>query len=165
MTMIRGSDIYRNQGGAAAVEMALMLPMLLLLMFGSFEAGNFFWNEHIVVKSVRDAARYAGRQPFTSYSCNAVTDVSLEPRIINLARTGQLTGGNPKVSGWQATDVTVEVTSDNATTTGIYQGQACGARRVRVIAVVDYLSIFETLGVIDSSFELRAEAQAAVMGI
>ena len=51
--------------------MALVMPLLLILMMGSVELGNYFYNEHKLVKSVRDGARYAARQAFTNYaSCS-----------------------------------------------------------------------------------------------
>jgi hypothetical protein len=57
--------------GAAAAEMALVLPLLLIILFGSLELGNYFMNEHTLVKAVRDGARFAGRQTFTNYtSCS-----------------------------------------------------------------------------------------------
>ena len=55
--------------GAAAAEMALVLPLLILIMFGSFEMGNFFWESHIANKAVRDGARFAARQNFTDMPC------------------------------------------------------------------------------------------------
>ena len=48
--------------------MALVVPILLVLLFGSAELGNYFMNEHILVKAVRDGARYAARQDFTNFS-------------------------------------------------------------------------------------------------
>ena len=165
MTMRLFILLFRDKRGVAAAEMALIIPLLTVLMLGSFETGHFFWNQHKVVKSVRDAARYAGRQKFSAYSCSDVTDTLLKPKIINLARTGQISGGKTNVMGWIAADVTVRVSCDPSTTTGIYKGEIGGAKRVRVIAVVTYPSLFNSLGVIDSSFKVSAQAQAAVMGI
>ena len=51
-----------DRAGSAAAEMALVLPLLLVIMFGTFELGHFFYSEHIVQKAVRDAARYASRR-------------------------------------------------------------------------------------------------------
>ena len=52
--------LARDVHAAAAAELALVLPLLLIIMFGSFEIGNYFLNEHILVKAVRDGARVAG---------------------------------------------------------------------------------------------------------
>lgn len=51
----------RNRVGTAATEFALTLPLMLALIFGSMEAGHFFWTQHKIVKSVRDGARFASR--------------------------------------------------------------------------------------------------------
>ena len=32
--------------GAAAAEMALILPLLFILLFGGFEAGHYVWSHH-----------------------------------------------------------------------------------------------------------------------
>src|SRR5215217_7313983 len=48
--------------GSAAAEMALVLPLLLALMFGSLELGDYFLSEHVLLKGVRDGAVYAARQ-------------------------------------------------------------------------------------------------------
>ena len=61
--------IRKDRCGAAAAEMALVAPMLITLMFGSFELGNYFLSEHALAKAVRDGARYATRIAVTNYSC------------------------------------------------------------------------------------------------
>jgi TadE-like protein len=63
------SAFLRDERGAAAAEMALMTPLLLILMFAPFELGNFYWSQHKVTKGVRDAARFAARQPFDTLVC------------------------------------------------------------------------------------------------
>jgi Flp pilus assembly protein TadG len=66
--MIRLANLLGDRSGAAAVEMALVTPLLLILLFGSVELGNYFYNEHKLVKAARDGARYAARQSFSTYS-------------------------------------------------------------------------------------------------
>src|SRR5215469_7019327 len=69
--MIHLIRLFRNNRGAAAVEMALVVPLLLTIMFGSVELGNYFMDEHVLVKAVRDGARFAARQSFSNYtSCS-----------------------------------------------------------------------------------------------
>jgi Flp pilus assembly protein TadG len=159
------TSFLRNRTGAAAAEMALVLPLLMTLLFGAFEAGNYFWNEHIVVKAVRDGARFAGRQSFTSYSCSAV-DSFVEGQIKNLTRTGSLSpGATARVIGWVDGDITVSVSCDSATTTGIYEDMTSGAPRVQVRAVVPYTPLFGILGFDTTSLDLVAESNSAVMGL
>jgi len=48
------SYLFSNKDAAAAAEMAIVTPILVSLMFGSFEMGNYFLSEHVVAKAVRD---------------------------------------------------------------------------------------------------------------
>lgn len=157
-------SLIRDRTGAASAEMVLVTPLLIILMFGAFEAGNFFWNEHIVVKAVRDAARYAGRQSFTKYDGCAV-DSTVEGQIKNVARTGQISGGTARVNGWVDSDVTVSVACDGSTTSGIYENQTGGAPVVTVSTIVNYTSLFGTLGFDTEDLKVAASAQSAVMGL
>ena len=43
-----------DQTGAAAVEMVLLVPLLLVLLFGGLEAGHFIWTEHKLIEGVRE---------------------------------------------------------------------------------------------------------------
>lgn len=167
------TQLLRNRSGAAAVEMALITPMLIILMFGSFELGNYFWNEHKVVKAVRDGARFAGRQPFSNYICTsstvtdtALTNTDLTRRIKNVTRTGVLAdGGTARVYGWDNNEVTVTFSCPaTAVQTGIYDGLP-NAPRVKVAATVPYTGLFGALGFDTSGLNVVAEAQATVMGI
>jgi Flp pilus assembly protein TadG len=166
-------SLISNDDGAAGVEMALLVPLLVVLMFGSFELGHFFWNEHKIVKAVRDGSRFAARQPFSQYPCTnstltdtAVSDATLVTSIKNITRTGTLSGtGTPKVFGWDNTEITVTFSCPaTATTTGIYKGLT-NAPRVKVAATVPYPSLFGALGFNASSITLNAQAQSSVMGI
>jgi Flp pilus assembly protein TadG len=50
--------LRRKQSGVAAVELALVLPLLVLLVFGTFQFGRSLSYYNILVKSVRDGARH-----------------------------------------------------------------------------------------------------------
>jgi Flp pilus assembly protein TadG len=174
--MIGELSLSRDQNGAAGAEMALMVPFLLALMFGSFELGHYFWSEHKIVKAVRDGARFAARQPFDKFSCSytdiivgggsTAADTTLITQVKNLTRTGDTAGtGNPKVFGWANADITVSVSCPGtALTTGIYRGRT-NAPRVTVAANVTYPSLFGVLGFNAANLRLNAQSQSAVMGI
>ena len=165
--MMRVGSLVLGERGAAAAELALCLPMVMALMFGSFEAGNYMLTEHKVIKGVRDGARYAARLPFASYDCTSgtVTDADVEEDIIAVTRTGRAgTGGAVRVSGWDAAEVSVSVSCDDTTNTGLYTDHGT-APRVLVATTVPYPSILGTLGFDTDGAVVRAQAQAAVMGI
>lgn len=160
--------------GAAAAEMALLLPVVLALIGVSLEGGYYMWSEHKVVKGVRDGARFAGRQFFDSLDCaSGFTDAGIVTSIQQIARSGYADGDNPYVSGsdnpvvpgWTADEVTVTIACDSTVATGIYESLTDGAPHVVVSASVDYPSLFGSLFFTDASIKLNASAHAAVMGI
>jgi Flp pilus assembly protein TadG len=174
--MIWLRDFLHNRQGAAAAEMALVLPLLLVVLFVTFEGGYFLWNEHKVVKGVRDGARYAGRLAFSNYSACAAstaTPTTLSGQIATdikqLTRTGKLSGGTATVVGWE--DAHVTVTCDYvAGSGGLYSVNAGNAPRITVSAAVPYpespiTSLAGALGFDPASITLNASAQSAVMGL
>lgn len=162
--MGRGRPFLRDQRGAAAAEMALILPLVLALIFAMMEGGHYLWSEHKVVKGVRDAARYAARLDFSNYNCGAGTFTGAVADVQNLARTGQLSGGTAKVPGWVNSNVTVSVTCATSQT-GLYDVVGGNAPRVRVSATVAYPSLFGALGFTSSSLNLNAAAESPVVGL
>ena len=167
--MIMRQSFWLCRSGAAAAEMALVLPFLVILMFGGIEVGYYFYNEHQVVKGVRDGARYAARQSFVSLNCNGGSPSTIpgdvQTAIKEITRTGKISGGTPRVPGWVNADITVTLTCPStAITTGIYENED-NAPQVNVAATVSYDSMFDGIGVLDSTYTLRATQQAAVMGI
>ena len=146
--------------------MALMLPFLVVLMFGALELGYYFYLEHQVVKGVRDGARFGARQSFVSLNCDGSTiPTAVETAIKEVTRTGKVSGGTARVPGWVNADVTVSVTCPGTPiTTGIYAEES-NAPQLNVTTTVAYASLFSGLGVIDSTYTLSATQQAAVMGI
>ena len=166
--MARLRSFLRDRRGTAAVEMALMLPVVMALLFGGMEGGYYFWSEHRVVKAVRDGARYAGRQSFDQYSCSGSSvTTATATQIKNLTRTGTLdASAAPFIPGWADGDTTLTVSAcDTATATGLFASQSTGAIRVRISADVQYRSLFAVLGFDTSTLRLKASEQAVVMGL
>jgi hypothetical protein len=161
--------IKTANSGAAAAEMALVLPLLITVLFGSFEVGHFFYSAHIANKGVRDGARFAARQNFTLLGCGPlVADGPTDIRIKEVTRTGQPANGIPRIFGWDNSEVTVTVTcttTGSFATAGIYTGLTGGARKVEVSAAVPYPSLFRYIGINSSALTINARSEAAVMGI
>jgi Flp pilus assembly protein TadG len=167
--------LARDDAGAAAAEMVLLLPLAGLMLMVTLDAGYFMYTEHEVMKSVRDAARYGARQPFAAFNCTAETAEAELPsdsstlgqirtNLANLARYGQLTTTGPLlVPGW--TDAQVVVTySCKASTTGLYAAQQF-APRITVIAKPTYPTLFGGGSGFLASQALFAREQAVVVGI
>lgn len=171
--------LSKSPRGAAAVEMALVTPLLLIILMGSFELGNYFRDEHILVKAVRDGARYAARQSFSNYSGCAATAVNAPSVLANtklIVRKGSLNSSAPDIlPNWTSNDTNFLVqmscsTSAGSTTlSGIYVGNSTGtvgvAPVVSVTAKLPYRPILASFGFTGTGYYLNATQQAAVMGI
>jgi Flp pilus assembly protein TadG len=46
-----------NQKGASAVEFAILLPVLVLLLFGTVEFGLLLYNQQVITNACREGAR------------------------------------------------------------------------------------------------------------
>lgn len=164
--MIRAATFFPDTRGAAAAEMAMVLPFLVALMFGAFEAGHYFYTEQKVIKAVREGARYAGRLPFSSFPCGGSADATAVANIQQVTRTGTIDGTVARVPNMELDDVTVSYRCDGTYDgLGIFKGTSGGAPIVRVQARADYASLFDTLGFIDSASSVYASAEASVNGI
>ena len=164
--------LLSDRSAAAAAEMALVLPLLLVLLFGSVELGYYFASEHVVEKAVRDAARYAGRLPISDYDCstNSVGSTA-QQQIQRVARFGDPAGTpDARLGGWTAdTMTTVTLACDTDTThtyvnKGLYVDFAAGVPVVTVTAEVPYPTLFGVIGLGRATLTLNASQEAAVFG-
>lgn len=163
--MMRGvRHLFGNQSGAAAAEMAMILPVVLALIVTTFEGSYYLLCEHRVIKGVRDAARYAARLDRSFYTCPGGTFTGSTATIQNLARTGQLAGGTAKVPGWVNGDVTVAVSCASGIG-GIYNSTGGNAPKVRVSTRLNYPSIMGAMGFTQATIQIGAAAQSPVIGI
>lgn len=53
--------LRRDASGAALVEFAIVLPLMLIIFGVIIEGGRTFWSYQAAISGVRDAARYVGR--------------------------------------------------------------------------------------------------------
>ena len=167
--------ILRDNRAAAAAEMALVLPFLLSLGMGAVELGNYFLDEHRLIKSVRDGARYAARKDFSNFTgCpSTATDVgsTLKTDVENLVRTGSPSGTTDQLPNWASATFTVQyscsTTYGTETMGGIYTTHNSGnAPVVIVTASVPYEPVaLSAFGFNATGYTLNAQEQAPVMGI
>ena len=162
------ATLWEDQRGSAAAELALSVPLLLVLMFSTFELGNYFLSEHVVQKSVRDAARYGARLAMTNYpSCTVPSGGTAEQQIKNVARTGDPNGTTARLRGWVDANTVVTMSCPGTGTyanAGIYSDFPNGAPVITVTATVPYTTLFGALGLGATTINLNAQSQAAVIG-
>ena len=96
------------QCGIAAVEFAIALPLLLLVMFATAEFGRLISQNNTLAKSVRDAARYVAAHAMVGDTNVVSITPILVTQAANLAATGQIAGtGAPLLPGLTASAFTV----------------------------------------------------------
>jgi hypothetical protein len=54
----------RDDEGAVAVEFAIIIPVLLLLILGGIDLGHSYYIKHIISNASREGARYASKYTF-----------------------------------------------------------------------------------------------------
>lgn len=83
----------RRPRGAAAVEFALVLPLLLTILFGTIEWGYYFFNRQIVINSAREGARVGTLQSMSSANAKAAAESYLSGSGLALKTGGGTVGG------------------------------------------------------------------------
>ena len=161
-----------DRSGAAAVEMALVAPFLILIMFGSAELGRYFYHEHVLVKAVRDGAVFAARFPIDKFNCTAKTiDSAVVTNTRSLVRTGGLSGQADLLPWWNETGASFIMTLACTTTAGgqtmqgIYTANGGKVPVVTITATLPFRPLLTTAGFSRTSYNLNASQQTAVLGI
>ena len=92
-----------SEGGAAAVELALVIPVLLLILCGIFDFGNLYFQMDIVNNAARQGARLAAVNLETSSAINTAIQQSYGNNFTAVAMPSSPVAGS---------NVTVTVTSN-----------------------------------------------------
>jgi Flp pilus assembly protein TadG len=117
-----GSDAKRGiraERGAVAVEFAIILPVLLVLVFGIIDFGHAWYIRHVLENSCREGARYATRyQTKTDGTGDRLLPSALAPSIQDYVLNTALKNGDssllpsnagvvvtPSGAGYTETDV------------------------------------------------------------
>jgi hypothetical protein len=100
----------REHRGAAIVEVALTLPLLLLVSVGIFEFGRAYQTWQVLTNAAREGARIA--------VLPGSTDSSVRDRVVDYMERGQLP---------EADDADIDITRDNAIDLGA-AGAATGSQ-------------------------------------
>lgn len=146
------------QRGSPAVEMVLVMPILIVLLFGAIELGFYFYTEHRVIDLARNYARYAGRSVILDdAACPSATAIETDV----LARAA---ADMPGITDW-ATNSEVTIECDSGFGTGLYESTGRDGPVVTVSMVGSYTGLFGFLGFTDQNWTVRATQNAAVIGL
>ena len=81
--------IRRSESGASAVEFALLLPVLMMILFGIIEFGLALYRQAILTNASREGARLGIVQ-----SVPAITTAQIDAAIDNYLTAAGITPGN-----------------------------------------------------------------------
>ncbi len=90
-----GEMVLKRDDGAAAVEFAILLPILIVLLFGIVEFGLIFYNKAVITNASREGARYGivFRAPTVPpITCGDITGVVTAYTADKLVTFGSATG-------------------------------------------------------------------------
>jgi Flp pilus assembly protein TadG len=112
--LVEDINLPKDTAGAAFVEAAVVLPILMVLGFVGFEFANIFYSHQLVTTGIRDAARFLARDPHMTLSAvgsSCTLDATYMGYARNLAVYGDVTTGTrTRVPGWDTGQVTIRVT-------------------------------------------------------
>jgi Flp pilus assembly protein TadG len=120
-------DSHR-QRGVATTEFAIVVPVLLLLLFGVTEIGRVLVRYNALTKAVQDGARYAASYALLGTTGAVNVDAQLQTQVRNVVVYGNTAGtGTPVLAGLQPAQIQVV---------------DAGGDEVRVEAAYPYLPLF-----------------------
>lgn len=89
--------IHIRQKGVAAIEMAILLPLLILVFTGMIEYGRLMWHYDALAKATRDAARYLSKEEVNSAAID--TALLMVDNAADAAGVKDLVPGNDENDG------------------------------------------------------------------
>jgi Flp pilus assembly protein TadG len=100
----KGKSILRTQLGAAAVELAILLPFFAVLVFGIIEFGLLLYNQQVITNASREGARAAimGHCP-GAVGMVRITDADIEDIVTEYCESRLITFAPPAPNDTQTT--------------------------------------------------------------
>ena len=84
--------IINNQEGAAAIEFAIILPLLLLFIFGIIEFSLFLYNKQVITNAAREGARRG--VIVRSIRSVGTENAGIKARVMDFAKSNLVTFGD-----------------------------------------------------------------------
>jgi Flp pilus assembly protein TadG len=116
------SKTIKCRKGAAAVEFAIIAPLLFTIIFGIIEFGLLFFDKQVITNASREGARYG-----ILWSPTRPTDVEITARVLTYTANHLVTFGAP-------TTPTVAISR-----TGVWPGTSGDALSVTVTYPYNFL--------------------------
>jgi Flp pilus assembly protein TadG len=77
------TKLSRDEGGVAALELAIIFPILMIMLAGILDFGLAYWQQHILTSAARQGVRaaslYQSTADVTSLVTQYIRDAGIEP--------------------------------------------------------------------------------------
>jgi len=114
-----GGQGRKKERGAAAVEFALILPLLMVILFGTIDWGFYFFVQQIVNNAAREGARVGSLTPPGTPGADGICSTQAEAQARAYLAAAGLDGTKvvvpPPVCGPLSVQVTVSYTTGSLT--------------------------------------------------
>lgn len=145
-----------NQNAQAIIELALILPILLVLIVGAVEFGRLFFTKIILTNAAREGAYYMTTHSTDASSCGYACTVG----TFNAAYNEALSSGVTLNPG----DVAIAITADPEAATDLYKAKITVQTQVNDMLILGFFmgSVFHLTGsnenvTISSSVEMMIQ--------
>ena len=148
------SKLARDRDGVAAIEFALFIPLLLLLLIGLTEVGRAHYQAAAVEKGLRAGALFASRNPFP-------LSPTMRTAVENLVKTGNMQGTPPfLVPGWADNGASVAIVPAS------FDVDGTALTVVRLTAAVPYQPLVPGFGMVFglNNYEINLSHEQAYIG-
>lgn len=140
----------RKQRGQSLIELALLLPLLLILVIGALEFGRLFYTEIVITNAAREGAYYLATHP-SDFNLGT----GLAPNTVLAAQTEANNSGIANVS--------VSVSAVNCCNMGEYSVVVTVESQVENVLILGLFGTPGSLTVVnDGTFPLSASVEMMV---
>ena len=140
--MTKFRHMLRNQAGAAAIEFALAVPVLVVMIYGIFQIGVAFQASAGMQHALGEGARLATicKNPTADGVCSVASDAEIQAKInAKVFGTGVGTFSDPSVTTPPTSDCTgcrlLSVTFSMPTSFLLFQGPTINLTRTKRVYV------------------------------
>lgn len=118
-------QLAKTENGSAAVEFAILLPLLIALTAGCIEFGKALWEQQLLEKGARDAARFASRYPDLTASPGTICPSNSSANVATVTDVAQnlvlyadpCGSGTPLISNMTPNEISITSTTFDTNTT------------------------------------------------
>ena len=100
----------RAESGAQLVELAIVLPIFLMLLAAVAEFGLYFYTYTTLAKATRVAARYISSKPYKPNDTGPNNSIAQAKRLAVCGRTDMCSAGSEIISGFTTSNVSITTT-------------------------------------------------------